>query len=237
MLDALYRHRFLDEDLPRKRLIWQTLCREFLQRHVGRDAVVLDLACGYGEFINAIEARVRDAADLNPDSPRYLDPGVIFHATSADRLDDIPAESIDVVFASNFLEHLPDKAALSSVFKESFRLLRPGGRFIVLGPNIRYLPGAYWDFYDHHLPLTHLSLAEGLTIHGFMVDLLIDRFLPYTTKSRLPAHPRLISLYLKAPFVWRFLGKQFFAVARKTGGAAKDTAQTPETTLASGRVA
>ena len=237
MLDALYRHRFLDEDLPRKRLIWQVLCREFLQRHVGRDAVVLDLACGYGEFINAIEARVRDAADLNPDSPRYLDPGVIFHATSADRLDDIPAESIDVVFASNFLEHLPDKAALSSVFKESFRVLKPGGRFVVLGPNIRYLPGAYWDFYDHHLPLTHLSLAEGLTIHGFMVDLLIDRFLPYTTKSRLPAHPRLISLYLKAPFVWRFLGKQFFAVARKTGGAAKDTAQTPETTLASGRVA
>ena len=216
MLDALYRHRFLDEDLPRKRLIWQVLCREFLQRHVGRDAVVLDLACGYGEFINAIEARVRDAADLNPDSPRYLDPGVIFHATSADRLDDIPAESIDVVFASNFLEHLPDKAALSSVFKESFRVLKPGGRFVVLGPNIRYLPGAYWDFYDHHLPLTHLSLAEGLTIHGFMVDLLIDRFLPYTTKSRLPQHPWLISLYLKAPFVWPFLGKQFFAVARKT---------------------
>jgi len=90
MLDALYRHRFLDEDLPRKRLIWQVLCREFLQRHVGRDAVVLDLACGYGEFINAIEARVRHAADLNPDSPRHLDPGVIFHATSADRLDDIP---------------------------------------------------------------------------------------------------------------------------------------------------
>ena len=161
MLDALYRHRFLDEDLPRKRLIWQTLCREFLQRHVGRDAVVLDLACGYGEFINAIAARARHAADLNPDSPRHLDPGVIFHATSADRLDDIPDETIDVVFASNFLEHLPDKAALSLVFKEAFRVLKPGGRFIVLGPNIRYLPGAYWDFWDHHLPLTHLSLAEG----------------------------------------------------------------------------
>src|SRR6516164_4647998 len=237
MLDALYRHRFLDEDLPRKRLIWQILCREFLQRHVGANAVVLDLACGYGEFINAIEAQVRHAADLNPDSPRHLDPGVIFHATSADRLDDIPDESIDVVFASNFLEHLPDKAALSSVFKESFRVLKPGGRFVVLGPNIRYLPGAYWDFYDHHLPLTHLSLAEGLTIHGFMVDLLIDRFLPYTTKSRLPAHPRLISLYLKAPFVWRFLGKQFFAVARKTGEAARETEQKPATTHAAGRVA
>jgi hypothetical protein len=75
--------------------------------------------------------------------------------------------------------------------------------------------GAYWDFYDHHLPLTHNSLFEGLAIHGFIVDLIIDRFLPYTTKSSLPAHPWLISLYFKMPFVWPIFGRQFFVVARK----------------------
>jgi SAM-dependent methyltransferase len=219
VLDALYRHRFQDEDLPRKRLIWEVICRDFLQKHIGTDAVVLDLACGYGEFINAIRARVKHAADLNPESPRYLDPEVIFHAASAQRLDGIASSMVDVVFASNVLEHLPDKAALSAVFNEVLRVLKPGGRFILLGPNIRYLPGTYWDFYDHHLPLTHLSLAEGLVIHGFTVDLLIDRFLPYTTKSRLPAHPLLISLYLRMPVAWRLLGKQFFAVARKTAAA------------------
>ncbi len=25
---------------------------------------------------------------------------------------------------------------------------------LVLQPNIRYVGGAYWDFLDHHLPLT-----------------------------------------------------------------------------------
>ena len=31
-----------------------------------------------------------------------------------------------------------------------------------MGPNIRYLAAEYWDFYDHYLPLSHLSLEEGL---------------------------------------------------------------------------
>ncbi|MCU7374975.1 hypothetical protein PEC18_30120 [Paucibacter sp. O1-1] len=44
---------------------------------------------------------------------------------------------------------------------------------------------------------------------------MIDRFLPYTTKSRLPKAPWLVSLYLKLPFAWRFVGKQALVVARK----------------------
>ena len=214
-LDVLYRHRFQDQDLPKKRAIWEVICREFLQAHIDPGAVVLDLACGYGEFINAIRAGTKHAADLNPDTPRFLDPEVIFHAASAAHLDEITDGTVDVVFASNFLEHLPDKTALSAVFIEVARVLRPGGRFLILGPNIRYLPGAYWDFYDHHLPLTHNSLAEGLAIHGFAIDRVIDRFLPYTTKSSLPSFPWLISLYLKMPFVWPIFGRQFFVIARK----------------------
>jgi SAM-dependent methyltransferase len=214
-LETLYRHRFPDEALAAKRAIWDVICREFLQKYVAPDAAVLDLACGYGEFINTIRARVKHAADLNPDAPRFLAPDVVFHLANAAHLDDIADASLDVVFASNFLEHLPDKAALSSVFLEVARVLRPGGHFLVLGPNIRYLPGAYWDFYDHQLPLSHSSLAEGLAIHGFGVDLVIDRFLPYTTKSRLPSHPTLLQLYLKVPLIWPFLGKQFFVTARK----------------------
>ena len=112
-----------------------------------------------------------------------------------------------------------------------------GGRFITrlgvsdsvfLGGNPPFQPNASVSFGSVDNPG-----GSGVAA----VDLLIDRFLPYTTKSRLPAHPRLISLYLKAPFVWRFLGKQFFAVARKTGEAARETEQKPATTHAAGRVA
>jgi hypothetical protein len=94
-------------------------------------------------------------------------------------------------------------------------VLRPGGKFVVMGPNIRYLADVYWDFYDHHLPLSHLSLEEGLSINGFRVTRNIPKFLPYTTRSALPQHPLLVSAYLKVPAAWPILGKQFLLVAEK----------------------
>ena len=84
--------------------------------------------------------------------------------------------------------------------------LKPGGRYLILGPNLRYLNGAYWDFFDHHLGLTHLSLSEALRMQGFEIDTCIDRFLPFTTQGALPTHPLLVRAYLLAPCAWRFPG-------------------------------
>jgi hypothetical protein len=42
---------------------------------------------------------------------------------------------------------------------EAFRCFKPGGRLICLGPNIRALPGAYWDFWGS-LPAADRSLAR-----------------------------------------------------------------------------
>ena len=45
---------------------------------VGANDSVLDLACGYGEFINAVRDGKKIAVDLNPDTPKLLDPEVAF---------------------------------------------------------------------------------------------------------------------------------------------------------------
>src|SRR6185295_17009631 len=124
--------------------------------------------------------------------------------------------SLDVVFTSNFFEHLPDKSTLTRTLQEAWRCLKPGGKLIAMGPNIKYLPGAYWDFWDHHLPLTESSLAEGLKTKGFVVDTCWPRFLPYTMASG-PQYPILfLQLYLGLRFAWRIFGKQFLIVARKS---------------------
>ena len=214
-LARLYQHRFQPEALPNKRRIWQVLCRDFFKKFVPANATVLDLACGYGEFINEIPAAKKYAIDLNPDSPHFVSKDVIFYATRADDLSPIADESIDVVFTSNFFEHLPSKDVLNSVFAEIRRILRPGGKVLMLGPNIRYLPGEYWDFYDHHLPLSERSLCEGLVASDFEIERVIPRFLPFTTISRIPQHPLLVAIYLRTPIVWHIMGKQFFVVARK----------------------
>ena len=110
-----------------------------------------------------------------------------------------------MVFTSNFLEHLPNKQVLDEFLDQVRVALKPNGKYIVLGPNLRYLPGEYWDFYDHQLGLTHLSLLRKLRLRGFEIDLCVDKFLPYTTQGALPSHPLLVALYLKVPLAWRWL--------------------------------
>jgi hypothetical protein len=84
-----------------------------------------------------------------------------------------------------------------------------------MGPNIKYVSGAYWDFWDHYLPLTELSLSEGLETNGFAVEICHARFLPYTMVKARRYPTFLLVCYLRLPWVWRFAGKQFLIVARK----------------------
>jgi hypothetical protein len=81
-----------------------------------------------------------------------------------------------------------------------------------MGPNIKYLPGAYWDFWDHYVPLTEASLKEALITRGFTVDVCIGRFLPYTMSDGRRYPLALLRAYLRLPLAWRFLGKQFLVV-------------------------
>ena len=212
---AIYKRRFTDAGLERRDRVWATLCRSYFQRHFPEDGSVLDLACGYGEFINNIEAATKFAVDANPDAQGHLAPTVRFRRALADDLSHLATGALDRAFTSNFLEHLPDKSACDAVLKEVLRTLKPGGKFVILGPNIRYAYREYWDFYDHYLPLSHLSLAEGLRTNGYEVETVIDRFLPFTMAGRQPAADWMIQTYLALPLAWRVLGKQFLVVARK----------------------
>jgi len=214
-LAALYRFRFRESERPQKMAIWKTLCENFFQRLVGDDKVVADLACGYGEFINNIKAAKKYAIDLNPDARQFVTKDIEFCLSRADDISTIASNTIDVVFTSNFLEHLKTKDECNAVLREVLRILKPAGRFIIMGPNIRYLASEYWDFYDHYLPLSHLSLEEGLVQAGYDVAAIIPRFLPYTTRSALPQYTFLIKLYLRLPIAWKILGKQFLVIAEK----------------------
>ncbi len=214
-LSELYKIRFAQDQLHRKNAIWQVICRSFLQRFIAASDTVVDVACGYGEFLNNISANKKIAVDLNADALKFLCPNVEFHQCKATNLDSVIKEKADVVFTSNFLEHLPDKKTLDVFLDQVMTVLKPGGKYLILGPNLRYLPGQYWDFYDHHLGLTHLSLSEALQLKGFNIRICIDRFLPFTTQGTLPTQPWLVWAYLKMPFVWKLLGKQFFIVAQK----------------------
>src|ERR1700679_242988 len=62
-LSKIYHRRFIRTAAYRNR-VWQVLTREFFSRWVAPDAVVLDLGCGYGEFINNIPGGVKEGREL-----------------------------------------------------------------------------------------------------------------------------------------------------------------------------
>jgi SAM-dependent methyltransferase len=216
ILSRVYEQRFTPRQIEAKRVLWSVLVTRVFQRYVPVDGTVLDLGAGRCEFSNAIQAKRRIAVDLDPATARYAEHGVEVLQTRASDLSPLGSSTVDCVFSSNFFEHLQSKAELLATLTEAHRVLAPEGTVVVLMPNIRYLPGAYWDYLDHHLPLTDRSLAEALRLTGFEVVRSVARFLPYTVRDRrFPVRGVLVHLYLSLPFVWRVLGRQMLLVARR----------------------
>lgn len=209
-----YRRRFGTEDAARKQ-VWRVLIDSWFNRYMTDVEDVLDLGCGWGWFVNQISAPNRFGIDLNPDVRNHLDSEVTLFEQPANNRWPLDDSSLDLVFSSNFLEHLPDRSSIHSTLAEAHRCLRPNGHLVLMGPNIRYVGGAYWDFFDHYVPLTEKSLVEVTELIGFTTETALDRFLPYTMVGKPPPPHLLVSLYLRLPPLWRILGKQFLVVVRK----------------------
>ena len=214
-LNKIYQIRFSGLEEYRN-AIWKILVKDFFSKWIPKGSVVLDLGCGYGEFINNVKDCQSHAMDLNPDTRGLLNEKVTFHKQDCSKAWSLKPNSVDLIFTSNFFEHLPHKKALDKTVEHAKLALKPGGCLIALGPNISVLKGRYWDFWDHHVALSDQSLGELFEIHGLKVETSIPRFLPYNM-VRVRKRPLfLVSLYLKCPAVWHFFGKQFLLVARKT---------------------
>jgi SAM-dependent methyltransferase len=217
-LPGIYARRFSDADSPRRGEVWREITR-FLQRYIDPSSTVLDLACDRGAFINVVRAGERIAVDLR-DVRAHLDPDVRFvQSDGLAILDHIAPGTVGVVFMSNYLEHLASADAVIDQLKVVRQVLRPGGRVIILQPNIRLVGGSYWDFLDHKTPLTEKSLEEAAETAGLETEELITRFLPYTTKSRFPQSGWLVRGYLSFKPAWWLLGRQTLMIARRPGEA------------------
>jgi SAM-dependent methyltransferase len=129
---------------------------------------LLDVGCGNGQFLAAAAAAGWRATGLDFDAQaiaaaRTL-PGV--EAEVGDLLDRrFDAAGFDAVVLNNVIEHVPDPVA---VFAECARLLRPGGRLVMVTPNLDALGhrifGRDWRGLE---PPRHLFLFTARALRRF----------------------------------------------------------------------
>ena len=209
-IDAYFATRFADD--RRRKVLWDTLCSKVFQVYVPSPGSVIELGAARGDFINNIEAERRIAVDVWPGVSDHVSGDVEVHVRSAVDLDFLESESVDMAFASNFVEHL-EINDFRLVLSEARRVIRTGGRLILVQPNFRTSFKRYFDDYTHLSIWTDVSISDFLASEGFTIERVEPRFLPLTMKSRFPVHPLLIRLYLGSPI--KPLAGQMLVVARR----------------------
>jgi len=207
--------RFSQSDMSRRNMVWKTLIDECFMKYIKSSDVVMDVGAGYCDFINNVSCGKKIAIDPSPMIKMFTDKDV---TTIVKPINKIPVKyhnSADVVFMSNFLEHLMTKNDVIKTFVTARKLLKKNGRIIILQPNIDLMREKYWDRIDHHIALNGQSIKEVLDLTGFKTQLFIKRFLPSTMQSKIPINKYLIKLYLLIPQIFRPMSGQSLFIAFK----------------------
>ena len=190
---------------------WQTIAG-FLQKEIEEDSVILDIGAGYCDLINSIKAREKHALDLY-NIRKFADKDVKVYLQSCTNMRNIKLGYFDTVFANNILEHLEMKDVVKTL-KEIKRILKPGGKLIIIQPNFRYSHKEYFDDYTHKTIFTDKSICYILASNSFSIEKIKKKFLPFSLKSRLPKSKLLIKIYLYLPI--KPFAKQMLVIAKKS---------------------
>jgi SAM-dependent methyltransferase len=202
---------------------------------------VLDIGCANGAQMVMLGLQGAEVAGQDLDAPaveaanRKLERlGIDGRASVGDasrlQFDD---ESFDVVLSSDFHEHFDDALALA-INREAWRVLRPGGRYVIKTPNLGYLkvslafkraraltrgvdprslviphtPGT--DDPEHVGLRTRWALARTLEDAGFA-----ELSFSYAPLRRFGRRPVVDVLSTEVPGVRDFLSEDLFCVAHK----------------------
>ena len=138
------------------------LARYLVERfHIRKGSKILDNGCGRGDFLKGFE---RCGMDVYGTDMEEVFAGV-YSGIKLEK-DKLPFADcyFDVVFSKSVIEHIHQP---ENYMNEMYRVLKPGGRIIIMVPDWHSCMYIYYDDFTHVQPYTMTGLRDALKIFGF----------------------------------------------------------------------
>ncbi len=145
----------------------EKLCNYLACRYnVALGSVIVDAGCGRGELLDAFSRYGLKAHGL--DIMEFPEGIIGNHPVRAVNFENgrFPFEdnTADVVFSKSVIEHLHNP---ENFLRESCRVLKPGGRIIVMTPDWQSHRYVFYGDHTHVQPYVEAGLASALRMFGF----------------------------------------------------------------------
>ncbi|PJE57917.1 MAG: hypothetical protein COU81_03575 [Candidatus Portnoybacteria bacterium CG10_big_fil_rev_8_21_14_0_10_36_7] len=128
-------------------------------------APILDIGCATGNFV-AVNPGIIEGIDIDKDSLKIaMERGLNARYLDAEKMNNLSSNHYNGIFAKQVIEHLDNPLEF---MKQIHRVLKPGGRAVLLTPNCPWaLRKFFWDDYTHKQPFTLKSLKTISQDSGF----------------------------------------------------------------------
>lgn len=156
-------------------LLCEHLANKYLQAHSGK---LLDVCCGRGEHLEIYANLGFDVYGVDKEAIAQ-EKGLNVKVVDVD-LENLPYEDefFDFIIVKSAIEHIRNIYHLTD---NLYRVLKPGGRIIILTCDWKTVYKIFYDDVDHKTPFTKFSLSDLLLRYNFK-NIRVDYFyhLPFT---------------------------------------------------------
>ena len=162
----------------------------FTRFDMRKGAKLLEIGCGRGDFLEAFQELGADCYGLDQaeSAVKKLRHLQVKKADVSKEPFPFEDNAFDIVYHKSLIEHLYSPEHL---MRETYRVLKPGGRVIILTPDWVSQMKVFYEDFTHCRPYDVNSLRDVLQIYGF---------------SEIETE-----LFYQLPALWRYLGLKIFS--------------------------
>jgi len=189
-----------NEELRPRTKFPRCLCQYLADTYFkARSGKILDVCCGRGEFLEIFNDLGFEAYGVDND-PVTGKEKLKVKIANVD-LEKLPYQDnfFDFIMIKSAIEHVGN---VSHLMDNLYRVLKPGGKIIILTPDWKVVYKIFYDDFDHKSPFTKFSLHDLLLRYNFKSIMVEDiYYLPFSWRNRFyKLIPRLIAFLIPINF-------------------------------------